>query len=163
MEIIKSKVYVKADIGGRIIRCEGGYTTPADLSEWTEIDEGTGDRFNLAQSHYFPEGIYTADGIPKYKLLDGKAVERTPEEVEADRVPLRAAAARAKRDKLLADTDWTQTLDAPVSAASKAALRAYRQELRDLPQNEDWPECIWPELPEIEKAAPSPVDEIGLQ
>lgn len=162
MDIIKSKVYVKTDEQSRIIRCEGGYTTPSDLSGWTEIDEGVGDRFNLAQSHYFPGGLYTDDGIHRYKLQDGVPVDRTPEEIEADRVPLREAQAREKRDKLLADTDWTQTLDAPVSAESKAALRAYRQELRDLPQNEDWPECIWPELPKIEKAAPSPVDEIGL-
>ena len=63
MEIIKSKVYVKSDEARRIIRCEGGYTTPADLTGWMQIDEGTGDRFNLAQSHYFPEGIYSADGI----------------------------------------------------------------------------------------------------
>lgn len=162
MEEIKSKVYVRMDERSRIIRCEGGYTTPADLSGWVQIDEGTGDRFNLAQSHYFPGGLFTDDGIPRYKLQDGVPVDRTPEEIEADRVPLREAQAREKRDKLLADTDWTQTLDAPVSAESKAALRAYRQELRDLPQNEDWPECIWPELPKIEKAAPSPVDEIGL-
>ena len=163
MEIIKSKVYVQTDPQDRITRCEGGYTTPADLTGWTQIDEGTGDRYNLCQSNYFPGGLYTADGIPRYKLQDGKAVERTAEDLDADRLPLRAAAARARRDKLLADTDWTQTLDAPVSAESKAALRAYRQELRDLPQNEDWPECIWPELPEIVKAAPAPVDEIGLE
>ena len=162
MEIIKSKVYVQTDTQGRIIRCEGGYTTPADLTGWTQIDEGVGDRYNLCQSNYFPVGLYTIDGIPRYKLQDGAPVERTAEELDADLLPLRVAAARARRDKLLADTDWTQTLDAPVSAESKAALRAYRQELRDLPQNEDWPECIWPELPKIEKAAPSPVDEIGL-
>lgn len=72
MEEIKSKVYVRTDERGRIIRCEGGYTAPVDLSGWTEIDEGTGDRYNLAQSNYFPGGLYTADGIPLYKLQDGK-------------------------------------------------------------------------------------------
>ncbi len=161
--ITTSKVYVQTDEQGRIIRCEGGYTTPSDLSGWVQIDEGVGDQYSLAQSHYFPDGLYTDDGVPRYKLQDGVPTERTRAELDADRVPIRSARARANRDKLLADTDWTQTLDAPVSAESKAALRAYRQELRDLPQNEDWPECIWPELPEIEKAVPSPVDEIGLE
>ena len=28
---------------------------------------------------------YTNDGVPRYKLVDGKAVERTVEEIEADR------------------------------------------------------------------------------
>lgn len=83
-----SKVYVKTDNRSRIIRCEGGYTTPANLSGWTEIDEGVGDRFNLAQSNYFPGGIYTADGIPLYKLQDGKPVERTEEEIQADRAAI---------------------------------------------------------------------------
>ena len=159
------EVYVKVDSNRSIIGCDGGITFSniRDLSEWVKIDYGTGIKYEYCQSNYFPSGMYTADGIPLYKLQEGKAVERTVEELDADRLPLRMAEARARRDKLLADTDWTQTLDAPVSAESKAALRAYRQELRDLPQNEDWPECIWPELPEIVKAAPAPVDEIGLE
>lgn len=82
---IKSKVYVRTDERGRITRCEGGYTTPPDLSGWVQIDEGTGDRFNLAQSHYFPGGLYTADGIPCYKLQNSTPVERTEEEMQADR------------------------------------------------------------------------------
>ena len=156
MEVVKSKVYVKADASGRIVRCEGGYTTPADLAGWTEIDKGTGDRFNLAQSHYFPSGLYTSDGLPRYKLVNGQPVERTEEELETDRIPLQAAAAREKRDKLLAETDWTQTLDAPVTEDSKTALRAYRQALRDLPEQTGWPVDIeWPQLPKITKYDPN--------
>lgn len=83
--ITTSKVYVQTDAQARITRCEGGYTTPEDLSGWTEIDEGTGDRYNLAQSNYFPGGLYTADGIPRYKLQDGVPVERTEDEIQADR------------------------------------------------------------------------------
>ena len=84
---IKSKVYVQTDERNRIIRCEGGYTTPADLSGWVQIDEGVGDRFNLCQSNYFPSGLFTDDGIPCYKLQDGRPVERTPAELDADRLP----------------------------------------------------------------------------
>ena len=90
MDEYKAKVYVMADDQGRIIRCEGGYTTPADLTGWVQIDEGTGDKYNLCQSNYFDGGIYTDDGIPRYKLRDGKAVERTEEEIAADRAALPA-------------------------------------------------------------------------
>lgn len=83
-EELKSAVYVQTDEQGRITRCEGGYTTPADLTGWTQIDEGMGDRYNLCQSNYFPSGLYTEDGIPRYKLVDGQAVERTEEEIAAD-------------------------------------------------------------------------------
>ena len=63
MEIATSKVYVKVDEQNRIVRCEGGYTTPSDLSGWIQIDEGTGDKFNLCQTHYFEEGLYSTDGF----------------------------------------------------------------------------------------------------
>ena len=79
-ETPKSKVYIQTDDQGRILRCEGGYTTPTDLTDWTYIDEGTGDRYNLCQSHYFDGGLYTLDGIPRYKWDGEQAVERTEEE-----------------------------------------------------------------------------------
>lgn len=90
MSMYKSKVYVLTDENGRITRIEGGYTTPEDLTGWVQIDEGTGDRYNLCQTHYFPDSIYTQDGIPRYKLEDGKPVERTEEEIAADRAALPA-------------------------------------------------------------------------
>ena len=85
MEETQSKVYIQIDTEGRILRCEGGYTTPADLTGWIEIDEGTGDKYNLCQSHYFDGGLYTMDGIPRYRWDGTQAVERTEEELEADR------------------------------------------------------------------------------
>ena len=101
MEEITSKVYVLTDGQGRIVRCEGGYTTPEDLTGWVQIDEGAGDRYNLCQVHYFPGGIYTADGIPRYKLVDSQAVERSDAEIQADRTDLlpQAKAARQAENK----------------------------------------------------------------
>ena len=87
-ETPKSKVYIQTDDQGRILRCEGGYTTPADLAGWLEIDGGDGDRSNLCQSHYFDGGLYTMDGIPRYKWDCSKAILRTDEELEADRAAL---------------------------------------------------------------------------
>ena len=87
-ETPKSKVYIQTDAEGCILRCEGGYTTPADLTDWTYIDEGTGDRYNLCQGNYFCGGLYTMDGIPRYRWDGTQAVERTEEELEADRTAL---------------------------------------------------------------------------
>nr|DAI51383.1 MAG TPA: hypothetical protein [Caudoviricetes sp.] len=90
METQKSKVYVLLDEGSRIVRCEGGYTMSNidDVSKWTYIDEGTGDRYNLCQSHYLDGGLYTYDGISRYKYEDGACVLRSEAEVEADRAAL---------------------------------------------------------------------------
>lgn len=85
-ETPKSRVYIQTDNQSRILRCEGGYTTPADLTDWTEIDEGTGDRFNLCQSHYF-DRLYTDDEIPRYRWDGTKVILRTDEEIEEDRKP----------------------------------------------------------------------------
>lgn len=101
-----SKVYVETDSFGRIIRCEGQYTLPDDLNGWTLIEEGPPcDRLNLAQSHYFPEGIYTPDGIPRYKLLDGKSEARTEDEIEADRAAI-IQSNPSVLDQLRADVDF---------------------------------------------------------
>lgn len=164
-ETPKSKVYILTDDLGRITRCEGGYTESniKDASFWKYIDEGTGDRYNLCQSHYFDGGLYTMDGIPRYKYEGGTAVLRTDAEIEADRQPTTeqlAADARVKRDELLAETDWTQVLDAPIDTTTRDAYRVYRQALRDVPAQEGFPAAIvWPELPAVVKAAPDPVDE----
>ena len=86
---MKSHVYIKADDRNRIVRCEGEYTLPSDLDGWTLIEEGPPcDRLNLAQSHYFDGGLYTMDSIPRYRWDGTQAVERTEEELEADRTAL---------------------------------------------------------------------------
>ena len=54
-----------------------------DTTEWVEIDRGTGDRFHHAQGNYFPESIFTEGGAYRYKLVDGKPVECSPEEIAA--------------------------------------------------------------------------------
>lgn len=109
MDITKSKVYIQFDASGRITRCEGGYTTPADLTGWVEIDEGLGDRYNLCQSHYFDGGLRTMDGIPRYKYADGKCRLRTDEEIEEDRIAIPAPAPSAS-EKLRADVDFLSAM-----------------------------------------------------
>ena len=65
----------------------------------------------------------------------------TPEEL--------AATVRAQRDALLAATDKYMTTDYPLSDEAKAAIKAYRQALRDIPQQEGFPEnVVWPAKPE---------------
>lgn len=59
---------------------------------------------------------------------------------------------RQERDKLITETDWTQTLDCPLSDEKKAEFLAYRQTLRDIPQTYNDPDSVvWPEKPVIQK------------
>ena len=84
-EMPKSRVYILLDEKERIVRIEGEYSLPSDLTGWVQIDEGYGDRFSLAQSHYLDGGLYTTQGIPRYKYEGGSCVLRSEEEIAADR------------------------------------------------------------------------------
>ena len=56
-----------------------------------------------------------------------------------------ATQARNKRDELLKECDWTQVSDAPVD---QSAWATYRQELRDITAQDNFPADItWPEKP----------------
>lgn len=55
--------------------------------------------------------------------------------------------AREARNRLLAETDWTQVVDVP--SAIKEMYAEYRQALRDVPSQEGFPQnIIWPTKPE---------------
>jgi hypothetical protein len=63
---------------------------------------------------------------------------------------LLAAALRARRTAHLAATDWTQLPDAQASMSpdQRSAWTLYRQALRDLPQQEGFPQAPhWPDPP----------------
>lgn len=81
----KSRVYVLLDEKERIVRVEGEYSLPSDLTGWVQIDEGYGDKYSLAQSHYLDGGLYTMQGIPRYKYEGGACVLRSEAELAADR------------------------------------------------------------------------------
>ena len=58
---------------------------------------------------------------------------------------------KAERNNLLSASDYTQLPDSPISPTSKAAFITYRQQLRDITNQPDPYNIIWPELPIYEK------------
>lgn len=72
-------------------------------------------------------------------LTDDEIFER--DEAHGDQI-------RAERTQRLSASDWTQVDDAPLSNVQKAAWAAYRQALRDIPQQAGFPwDVVWPETP----------------
>jgi hypothetical protein len=60
----------------------------------------------------------------------------------------RAAVVRAERDALLLACDWTQLPDSPLDTTPKANWATYRQDLRDVPELENFPNNFtWPTEP----------------
>lgn len=61
-----------------------------------------------------------------------------------------AGAARRERDSLLRQTDFLLMPDYPIEPTDLEAVRAYRQALRNVPQQEEFPiKVLWPELPRV--------------
>ena len=86
-------------------------------------------------------------------LRDGAWIEEwtstpaTAEEI-AERTTAKTGAVRAQRNDLLAESDWTQLADSPFDADSKAAWALYRETLRMVPQQADFPWNVdWPDKP----------------
>lgn len=84
---------------------------------------------------------------------NGVVRDATPEEAAQaalDKIAYTASRivlAREKRNMFLSETDWTQAKDVPDAVSSKWA--AYRQALRDVPQQAGFPDNIqWPVKPE---------------
>ena len=85
MEMRPYIVYVKVDESNRITAINSSEFL-ADVTGWTEIDSGYGDKYHHAQGNYFDKPLYDERGIYRYKLVDGKPVERTQKEMDADYV-----------------------------------------------------------------------------
>ena len=63
-----------------------------------------------------------------------------------------AAVARARRDGLLAGSDWTRLDDVALADGERNAWAAYRRLLREVPQQAGFPQSIdWPKSPDQEK------------
>lgn len=73
-------VYVKVNHSGYISDINSSIFL-SDITGWTEIDRGYGDKYSHAQNNYFPDVIMTDDGAYRYKLVEGKPVECTAEEI----------------------------------------------------------------------------------
>ena len=91
----------------------------------------------------------TPSGSGNTWSLQWTTTAKTTEEVQEYDDEL-ALSHRGKRNQLLADSDWTQMNDSPLTNEVKTAWATYRQELRDLSDLDAWPnldDADWPVAP----------------
>lgn len=81
-----AKVYVRTDEQKRVVEINSDIFL-TDVTGWTQIDEGDGDRYAHAQGHYLDKPLLE-DGAYTYKIVNKKLKERTEAEKEADRALL---------------------------------------------------------------------------
>ena len=110
----------------------------------TEINRGTPEKPDI-------ETVLSGVTMPytetNYQLALSEAWQG---KVTVEEVADTADEIRARRDRLLAVTDWAVLPDSPLDAQSLEAVKIYRQALRDVPQQEHFPSAItWPRMPEL--------------
>jgi hypothetical protein len=80
------------------------------------------------------------------EVVETKQWRKYTDEERAEIESQTAKAVRTDRNKRLAESDWTQLIDAPVNVAQWSA---YRQALRDVPEQAGFPFNVnWPVQPE---------------
>lgn len=73
-------------------------------------------------------------------------VEEIPQPTEEEKRKQKEAEVRANRDYLISQTDFLLQPDYPISATDLEKVKAYRQALRDIPEQEGFPnDVVWPE------------------
>lgn len=79
-------------------------------------------------------------------VLNGELVPKPQEQIEQYKTANASREVRHRRTSLLAASDWTQVVDAPVD---QAAWGTYRQALRDITAQSGFPyDVVWPEPPQ---------------
>jgi hypothetical protein len=73
--------------------------------------------------------------------------DKTAEELQAE-YDAEASRIRHERNRLIAECDWTQLDDTPLTNAKKLEWAEYRQALRDIPTQSGFPwDVVWPNKP----------------
>lgn len=100
------KVYVKTNYDGYIVSINSdGFLT--NLDGWTEIDSGTGDKYHHAQGNYFPKPIMTEGGAYQYKMVSGKPLECSVEEIAEQEKALLTVETPSQLDMIEAQVTYT--------------------------------------------------------
>ena len=105
------------------------YASKRNAEEILDIDGKSHDPKQYVQSHFVPD-----DSAKDARILADEWVR-----------------IRRERDKLLAESDWTQANDTPLSDADVAKWKTYRTSLRDLPSDQSsktkYSDITWPTKP----------------
>lgn len=122
------------------------YTEPTHTQILFTLKDKEGFEF----PYYFCPNV--DDEAPTYKYLqqlydEGKVHPQFDVEQENS---LLSHELREQRNQLLAETDKYMTIDYPISEDKKQELKEYRQALRDITIQKEFPRnVVWPEKPEL--------------
>ena len=129
--------------------CCGDVSLPDDVSRASAESAGYICMESDTEPEFYTRWVHTTPESPDNvgdKSGDIGSIAIVLTDAEYDTVL--AASARQKRDRLIAATDYLVTPDYPIESDRLAAVKTYRQALRDVPEQSGFPRTItWPEKP----------------
>ena len=141
-------LYTVRFLNGKPVCC-GDVSIPDDITRFGLESVGNVCMESDTEPEFYTRWVHTpADSpdnvAPKDTDVGGIAIYLTDAEYDT----VLAASARQKRDRLIAATDYLVTPDYPIESDRLAAVKTYRQALRDVPEQSGFPRSItWPEKP----------------
>ena len=92
--------------------------------------------------------------MAKQQVYDGtlkKFVEIDVEDIDTSEIELehKGVGVRFRRDIALKNSDWALASDSPLTNEQKTEATTYRQALRDLPEQEGFPDVEFPTKPDF--------------
>lgn len=155
-------------VGGEALVFDSPFAAPPNLHalQWDESTQSGHMEWTDDYNMTLDVSLYDEEVAPYVRLWEVEKARLTAEAeaAEAARLaeynsePARYARLRAERDQRVAATDYLIMPDYPLDDEVRAAVRAYRQALRDLPAREGAPwdgggeATPWPDMPVVSTA-----------
>ena len=141
-------LYIVRFLDGKPVCC-GDVTFSNDVSRAYAESVGYICMESDTQPEFFTRWVHTpADSPDNVASKDADVGDIAIYLTDAEYDTVLASSARHKRDRLIAATDYLVTPDYPIESDRLAKVKIYRQALRDIPKQSEFPRSItWPEKP----------------
>lgn len=122
------------------------YNSDGKILRSGQVDDDTSQIQDAATE--FELLVDVPENIEDYIVSAGALVLKPQSEIDAAKAETDWRTLRGERNALLAASDWTQAVDAPLTDAKKTEWATYRTALRSLPDNTTDPaNPTWPSKP----------------
>lgn len=154
----EEKIKLLKVAGANYDTAEGsGLVSDYDIANKTDTFKMNEEAFNLKDELDFQEEE-PLPSEPEYKEFH----EKRTENIKKKDLRTRENNTRTQRNLLLKRTDWLMQGDSPLNKEDLDSIKKWRQELRDAPDNSNWPKDL-PHVPDIKEAIQAFTEAFGLQ
>lgn len=129
---------------------DGGIPPTFGSDSLLEVSEAQFDQLRRSKGWYYKDGKFVTRPPTPGAYHDWDAINKAWVLNEARQYEVESESVRTTRNKLLADSDWTDTLSAKtrLGEAKYDEWQAYRQALRDITAQPGFPtNVVWPTPP----------------